>query len=131
MKKILLPIVAALILFTTSALADHTIYTAGNIYRDSGLVACSTKEASLTVLQSMIKETHLTYGVTRRLSEANNCEFHRDPVTFVVTKLLCKIVKRDDKKTFTIARTLIKDAIETKFTILYTKSNTPDCEEQI
>lgn len=128
MKKLLLPIIAALVLFATSASAEHTIYLPGNSYRDSGLATCSTMEASLKVINGMMNIKYLVYSASRKVAETNNCKFHRDPVTFIVNKLLCKSTRSDDGKTFTIAKATIENDIEEQFTILYTKSDTFDCD---
>ena len=129
MKNLLISITTALALFATSALADHTLYIPGDtIYRDSGLVTCPTKEATLKVIQVMATTKYLTYGVTRRLAEPNNCEFHRDPVNFIISDLFCRTTTITGK-TFTIAKTLIEGKTEERFTILFTDSKTLDCGE--
>lgn len=128
MKRLLLTIITTLLLFTTSASADHTMYLPSNSYRDSGLPACPTIEASLKVINSIMNNKYLTYGGARKISEFNNCEFHRDPVTFFVNELLCNSTRSTDGKTFTIAKVIIENNIEEQFTILYTKSDTVDCD---
>ena len=130
MKKIVLSTIAALALFATSASANHAMYIPGdNVYRDSGLMTCSTKEASLKVIQGITTVDYLTYGVARKITEANNCVFHRDPVNFTISELFCKLV-REDTRPFTITKATIEGG-EEKFTILFTDSETPACEKQI
>lgn len=129
MKKILLPVIAALALFATSASANHVMYAPGDyIYRDSGLITCSTKEASLKVIQSITTVKYLTYGVARKIAEANNCDFHRDPVNFTISDMLCNAV-REDKRIFSIVKASVIDGENEKFTILFTDSKTFACEK--
>lgn len=128
MNKLLLPIIAALVLFATSALADHTMYLPGdNVYRDSGLMTCSTKEEILKVMEDIITVEYLTYGVARKITEANNCEFHRDPVNFTISDMLCR-ASRADTRVFSIAKATVEGG-EEKFIILFTDSVIPVCEK--
>ena len=128
MKKLLLPIIAALVLFATSASANHTVYLSGNSYRDSGLATCSTMEASLKVIDGMTNFKYLTYSVGRKIAETNNCRFYRNPVMITVGDLLCKSTRSYDGKTFTIAKVTIEYDTEEQFTVLYTNSDTFDCD---
>ncbi len=130
MKKIVLSTIAALALFATSASADHAMYIPGdNVYRDSGLMTCSTEEESLKVMEGIITVEYLTYGVARKITEANNCEFHRDPVNFTISEMFCRAL-REDGRVFTIAKATVEGG-EEKFTIIFTDSETPVCEKQI
>ncbi len=131
MNKLILSTIAALTMFTTTALADHTMYVPGNVYRDSGVITCDTKEESLRTIHAMVSTDYLTYGDTRRLAEANSCDFHRDPINFMVSELLCKAVNNHTKQTFIIAKALLEGHYKDKFTILYTKSKAPFCGEPV
>ena len=131
MKKLLLPIIAALVLFATSAYANHIMYLSGNSYRDSGLSTCSTMEASLKVLDGMITTEYLTYSAARTIAETNNCKFYRNPVMIAVGDLLCKSTRSyfdDVTLNFTIAKVTIEYDTEEQFTVLYTNSDTFDCD---
>ena len=130
MRKLLIPSVVALALFATSASADHIMYTAGNAYRDSGLITCSTQEASLKVILSITTVEYLTYGVARRISEANNCNFHGDPVNFTVGNVLCR-ESRADGRIFSVAIASVEGQMEPTFTMLFTNSKAPACGEHL
>jgi len=129
MKKILLSIslvLSFILLAITLAEADHFMYIPGdNVYRDSGLMTCSTEEESLKVMEGIITVEYLTYGVARKITEANNCEFHRDPVDFTISELFCKATRADDR-VFSIAKATIIGG-EEKFTILFTDSKAYHC----
>jgi len=126
MNKLLLPIIAALALFATSASANHFMYVPGdNVYRDSGLITCSAEEASLGAIQGMITVEHLTYASAREIAEANNCNFYRDPVNFTISEMFCRAL-REDGRIFTIAKATVEGE-EEKFTIIFTESKAYDC----
>lgn len=131
MKRTLLLVslvLSVILLAITLAEANHVMYVPGNnIYNDAGLITCSTKEESLTVLRSMAKETYLTFATAREIAETNNCVFHRDPVLFTISDIICQNMGAE-KKIFSIAKATIKNGQE-RFTILYTDSKTPVCEK--
>lgn len=127
--KILLPVIVVLALFATSVMANHALYAPGDyIYRDSGLIACSTKEESLKAIQSITTVKYLTYAVARKIAEANNCNFYRDPVNFTISDMLCNAT-RADKRIFSIVKASVIVGKNKKFTILFTDSETPVCEK--
>jgi len=126
MNKLLLPIIAALALFATSASANHFMYVPGNnVYLDSGLMACSTDEESLKVIEGIISVKILTYSVARAITEVNNCVFYRDPVIFTISEILCR-ASREDGRIFTIAKAIVEGE-EEKFTVIFTDSKAYDC----
>jgi len=126
MNKLLLPVIAALALFATSASANHVMYVPGNnVYLDSGLMSCSTQEESLKVMEDIITVEYLTYGVARKITEVNNCVFYRNPVSFTISEMLCRAL-REDGRVFTIAKATVEGG-EEKFTIIFTDSKAYHC----
>jgi len=129
MKKILLLaslILSCILLAITLAEANHAMYVPGdNVYRDSGLIACSTEEASMEAIHGIITIEYLTYALAREVAEANNCDFYRDPVNFTISELVCKATRVDDR-VFSIAKATIIGG-EEKFTIIFTDSRAYHC----
>jgi len=130
MKKILLSvslILSIILLAITVAEANHAMYVPGDtVYRDSGLITCSTQEASIEAIQGVVTVEHLTYALAREIAEANNCDFYRNPVNFTISELVCKAIRADDR-VFSIAKARIEHETEDKFTIIFTDSRAYHC----
>ena len=114
------------LLAITLAEANHVMYVPGNnVYLDSGLMSCSTQEESLKVMEGIITVEYLTYGVARKITEANNCVFYRDPVSFTISEMLCR-ASREDGRIFTIAKAIVEGG-EKKFAVIFTDSKAYHC----
>ena len=119
-------ILSIILLGITLAEANHAMYVPGdNVYRDSGLIACSTEEASMKAIQGVTTVGDLTYASAREIAEANNCGFHRNPVNFTISEIICKAY-REDGRVFTIAKATVINE-EEKFTVLFTDSRAYHC----
>lgn len=131
MIKLLFATLLTLVLFTTSASADHVYYQTNQPYRDSGVIVCQSENASLKVIRKMVTIRRLSYSNARRIAERYNCTFKRNPVSFVINEFICYSIRTDDKKAFTLTKSFLVETsdIAELFMILHSKSDTPTCKE--
>lgn len=110
--------IITLALFTTRAVATHIEYAAGSTYTDPGIIACQTENASLKVI----------HHISMVNIKANNCVFYREPVTFFINSLICKVIIYDMPFTLTKIMLTLNGKAQEKFAILLTSSNEIPCD---
>lgn len=128
MNKLLLPSIAALILFVTSVSADHIMYSSGETYVDLAVMECSTEEASLNVIRGIQKVEVLDINSAEQITIEQGCIFHGDPIEFTVNSFVCKVTSVDGR-TFSVTMSTLTGGTEETFAILFTNSETLFCGE--
>jgi len=135
MKKLLLPAIAALALFATSASAEPKYYTEPN------LTSCLDEAAIKSTIIRIAAADQFDVNV-RNISKwaaENGCILNETEVKFAINELICNVILFERKsslgiakkiKTLSVAKVTMftdNDGITEQFAILNTGSQTPTC----